>query len=513
MKRKPIKVEFLALAMLALITAGAAGLVLRPGSDPDVRHRAALGDVVWNHELHARMKGLTCQVCHHTTRPGVTNPEPCLNCHKEPPREQQGRVLTAMYKDLGAPPPSDQPPPPPPKPGKKEGPEAMVAYHGKCLGCHQAMKQGPVECRDCHAQRFSGPHGRVEWDHRLHSRQMDVECESCHHPVKVDGREEVRLVSCRECHEDAVSTGIDMSTPAIPEHKFSSHKNCGVCHTEENPASTAPDCQACHQKMKPPEGTPPPIEQAIHQKCFDCHNEKIDGSTPRTSGASSCSDCHRKDPSFIDSVFGPVLWTHDAHAQEYECEECHHDRAGFESEPYLSCAACHNERRSGLRIDARMPISPAADAAHEQCLGCHEEKKRGPTACDDCHSRESAISVFHTRIGTETATWDHRFHAVGLAFSCQECHHNMRTRDGLPFTVCAPGQPCPPEAGDAKQCSACHPDSGSAPGPAIMNAKMNLQDALCATCTECHKKLAGPAECQELTGPRSVPPTLEEGNE
>lgn len=506
-KKKQIKIEYLVLVVLALLMAGAAGLLVRPVRDPDISHRAALGDVVWNHELHARMKGLTCQVCHHTTRAGVTNPEPCLNCHREPPRGQQGRVMTDVYKDLVA---AENPsPPPPPKP-RFRGPGAMDAYHGKCRGCHQAMNQGPISCRDCHAHTFSGPHGRVEWDHRKHSRQMKVECAFCHHTS--EGRPESEVPGCRQCHEGAAATRADMTTTGIPSHQGLTHAKCGECHVEGSPSAHAPSCVVCHKQMKAAGGAAP-IEQAIHQKCFACHNEKVKGGTPRTTEPNYCSDCHRRDPSFINTSAGPVLWTHEAHGQEYQCRECHHDRTGQPNEPFLSCDQCHHDRPGGVQVKAEMPVSPAADAVHNQCLGCHREKKAGPVECNSCHSQNPDISVFRKETEAGTVIWDHRFHAVGLAFSCQECHHNMRSRDGILYTVCKTAD-CPTEAGGPKACTSCHPGPGAAapapapvdgltavPAPAapalIVPASAGASDAAHGTCIGCHQKLAGPVECDQ----------------
>ena len=504
MKKKRIKVEFLFLVVLALLMAGAAGLLVRPVRDPDIRHRAALGDVVWNHELHARMKGLTCQACHHTTRPGVTTPEPCSTCHQEPPREQQGRVMTELYKDLTT---TDSPPPPPPK-SRSRGPSAMDAFHGKCLGCHQAMKQGPVSCRDCHAHTFSGPHGRVEWDHRAHSRQMEVECVFCHHTSK--GKPAGEIPSCRQCHQGALAGRADMTTTGIPDHQGLTHAKCADCHVEGDPSADAPACAVCHREIASAGGAVP-LEQAIHQKCFSCHNEKTRGNTPRTRGPNYCSDCHRPDPSFISASAGPVLWTHEAHGQEYKCERCHHDRSGHADEPFVSCRQCHHDRPGGVRVKNEPPVSPAADAVHHQCLGCHQEKKAGPTRCNSCHSQNPDLSVFRRETEGGTVIWDHRFHAVGLAFACQECHHNMRSREGVLYTVCRTAD-CPAEAGDPKSCSSCHPGPGTvgpaavagstaAPAPAAqvltVPASTGASDAAHGTCIGCHQKLAGPVECDQ----------------
>ena len=84
MRSRQIRYGLLGAAVLLLVAAGAMGTMLRPPIEADTVVSARFGDVIWNHELHARMPEIaTCQVCHHTARLGDTQPKPCGHCHKE----------------------------------------------------------------------------------------------------------------------------------------------------------------------------------------------------------------------------------------------------------------------------------------------------------------------------------------------------------------------------------------------------------------------------------------------
>ena len=70
------------------------------------------------------------------------------------------------------------------------------------------------------------------------------------------------------------------------------------------------------------------------------------------------------------ATMAAVKFSHAWHAQEgqIECATCHH--AGSDMK---SCGSCHK----GAAFKT---------AHHKLCLGCHKEKKEGPTACAKCHA-------------------------------------------------------------------------------------------------------------------------------
>ena len=85
----------------------------------------------------------------------------------------------------------------------------------------------------------------------------------------------------------------------------------------------------------------------------------------------------------------PVVFRHDEHnelAEIEECSVCHHvyDEDGRlvedESSEDQRCSDCHELEDSGKQ--------PALmKAFHNNCKGCHQEKKNGPVMCGQCHVR------------------------------------------------------------------------------------------------------------------------------
>jgi hypothetical protein len=91
-----------------------------------------LGTVTFNHSLHATVRGIECQSCHHTIKAGETI-KPCTDCHKETSSKVEGfSVMAPKNKD---------------------------AFHNKCKGCHnytmKELKQsaGPTKCKLCHVKQ------------------------------------------------------------------------------------------------------------------------------------------------------------------------------------------------------------------------------------------------------------------------------------------------------------------------------------------------------------------------
>lgn len=60
---------------------------------------------------------------------------------------------------------------------------------------------------------------------------------------------------------------------------------------------------------------------------------------------------------------GPVTFNHKAHQAKTECKTCHGEGA---------------------------PAKIALDmsSAHKLCKGCHADKGKGPTKCNDCHQKK-----------------------------------------------------------------------------------------------------------------------------
>jgi hypothetical protein len=480
LKAKQIKVEVLLGAIVVLVVAGAGGMLVRPAQIPDQVLRARTGDVIWNHDLHARMPEIgNCTVCHHTERIGTTSPKPCEDCHTLW-TNAEAVVLPDLFMEVEEPVYSGE-----------QGPPAMTVFHGKCIGCHKAMTEGPVGCRDCHAQTFSGSQGIVEWDHRAHARQMDVDCVRCHHK-DTEATWDGEYRGCRNCHKPASVLGLPRPTNRA-EHQEAKHGECFKCHTQFNPENDLRSCIDCHKDMTVvEEGKAPSIEEAIHKRCMECHNRAYRDLTPFM--PIICRDCHKPDPSLITAPgLGPVLFSHKRHAdyETWECDECHH--TDVPGEPQTACYRCH-----GADLFADIPSLP--EAMHKRCLGCHEEKGVGLVDWNSFRSPEADLSLFQFESGETSFWWDHRFHAVSLALSCRDCHHNYIRKDGEYVTAARTKATWPQEAGNIQTCRNCHGPEGPVPGSAAEGTEAkNLEGAFKKICIECHKRFeAGPVEWEDF---------------
>jgi hypothetical protein len=80
------------------------------------------GNVLFDHQEHASEIGwgISCGDCHHTLEEGeYDTAESCTECHD-------------------------------PSEGDEDVPKRSDALHDQCIGCHQQIEAGPVECLACH---------------------------------------------------------------------------------------------------------------------------------------------------------------------------------------------------------------------------------------------------------------------------------------------------------------------------------------------------------------------------
>lgn len=112
--------------ILGLVLLAAAALcytVLKPEvPEEPVRmlFKGSAGDVLFTHQIHTEDYDLDCASCHHNLDDGDEEYN-CSECHE---------------------------------PGASEDDDLMGrtdAMHAQCIGCHEEMGAGPVECATCHA--------------------------------------------------------------------------------------------------------------------------------------------------------------------------------------------------------------------------------------------------------------------------------------------------------------------------------------------------------------------------
>jgi len=100
-----------------------------------------------------------CSECHHArpADPAASETVRCVACHEEP-----------FKKDL------------PDRLGLK------AAYHGKCAGCHEKEKKGPVSCTGCHLPRVPEHKDQISLPDSPDPIEVTRECLSCHEQAGED---------------------------------------------------------------------------------------------------------------------------------------------------------------------------------------------------------------------------------------------------------------------------------------------------------------------------------------
>lgn len=238
--------------MLLILAVG--GYLLPEKSDPlpnKILMNSAAGRVVFNHEAHAAREDANCIVCHHDAQKADQAGEPCKTCH---------------------------------------GLEFDASFRG------HSYTMDPSTCASCHHTTMS----TKNWGHSLHSRQMNLECTSCHHGPQI----ETTPQNCAKCHDPKQDMGPILSL------KNAVHTRCSSCHEEAlgNDMST---CVLCHNLT-------PSRDQAKN------------GRLP-ADALVACSSCHDAEPSrLVPSSMS---------AYHGLCIGCHEKQGG----PVDNCAQCHTK--------------------------------------------------------------------------------------------------------------------------------------------------------------------------
>ncbi len=486
MKGRIVDIKKLLGIALLLVLLGGVAMMVPPEREPDNVLENRFGDVSWNHELHARMKEISnCNVCHHTEKQGAMDLKPCSECHT-PLTNVESLITPELFAEVT-----------PVIYEGENGPPPMTALHASCMGCHKAMNQGPVICRDCHQQTFTGPHGMVVWDHTLHSRKLEMDkdqefdddCVTCHHK-DFEAKTEADYRACGTCHKPVIAKGLEIAT-GFKDHADYKHGQCVECHVEFNPEEDNVGCTECHKGMEVDfDVTNPSLEQAVHQRCATCHNSEESKLNLASPGI--CTDCHKPDPSRIQIPnFGTVAWDHRRHGEfgTVECQTCHHTEAP--GAPMVACSSCH-----GKDPDVELDLKASLD---QTCLECHTKEKVGLTSLASMLVNDVTGGYYKYEGPDGAFWWDHKFHAVDTSLSCRNCHHNTLIKDGLYVTAEKGGKAWTGTAGHIQNCSKCHGPEGPVAGSVAQGTDAKSRDEIYQTiCTNCHQKLEiGPQAWEE----------------
>jgi len=79
--------------------------------------------------------------------------------------------------------------------------------------------------------------------------------------------------------------------------------------------------------------------------------------------------------------YAPMTFNHSTHAA-LKCEQCHHKMAESKD---MKCTTCHADTADKKAPTAYYPAFHSK--ADNACLGCHKTMKKGPSKCNDCHTK------------------------------------------------------------------------------------------------------------------------------
>jgi hypothetical protein len=116
------------------------------------------------------------------------------------------------------------------------------------------------------AQRSAPMMGELIFDHEMHTDELELECDECHHEtnaVPLDSPHEEYFhdlwIDCGACHHEAGSSDPepqscydchDVKLRDIADERRSPkvilHKNCWTCHEVETGVEASESCELCH---------------------------------------------------------------------------------------------------------------------------------------------------------------------------------------------------------------------------------------------------------------------------
>jgi len=88
-----------------------------------------------------------------------------------------------------------------------------------------------------------------------------------------------------------------------------------------------------------------------------------------------------------------VSFSHEKHSMTLvkTCDTCHHTQKGLTAEKakdtkVVKCSTCHLDPKG--TVPSMREMSLTKNPLHMECITCHKEQKKGPTACTGCHVKK-----------------------------------------------------------------------------------------------------------------------------
>jgi len=282
-------------------------------------------------------------------------------------------------------------------PKHPERPGLKAAYHQQCMGCHEQMNKGPVDCKGCHAANVPDHKNLIKLPEKPDPMQVTRECLRCHENAGKDMLQSAHWLWRGPSpytigHQKEVLSG--KGTNVINNFCIALVPNwprCTSCHAGygwkdadfDFKDMTRMDCLVCHdttgkyQKAPPAAGMPDPKVDLVQVA------QHVGSSSRKT-----CGDCH-----FQGGGGDAVKHADMSSVLYYPSRNCDIHMGGYD----FSCAECHKTRNH--KIFGRSTSAPVAEGSRS-CEDCHTAKphygqklldhhlnKHTETlACNTCHS-------------------------------------------------------------------------------------------------------------------------------
>ncbi|MCA9623467.1 MAG: cytochrome c3 family protein, partial [Myxococcales bacterium] len=325
----------------------------------------------------------------------------------------------------------------------------------------------------------------IRFNHKLHMKQFEQTCKSCHEGAYGSVKASDRLMpeaeeTCDNCHD------VDHSDLEAVEAGEEKNGQCGFCHIGADAGKDGAvakmvipdpnlrmnhkahvdrniDCAQCH-------GMVGELEAATREQlprmagCFSCHAQS---GAAQGEAKGACNVCHTTEPSgvltteFSTGLLQPPQWLHAAaHTPDWIarhkgvaggnsdlCSNCH--RSEF-------CTDCHDGRVRPRNIHPGDFLSMHAQAARQdnpRCVSCHQLT----SFCADCHRR---VGVARDAPSGSRLS-GRRFHPPASVWTNgprSAMHHGWEAQRNINACV-----GCHAE----RDCATCHADKGVRGGAGI----------------------------------------------
>ena len=258
--------------------------------------------IIFSHDLHVIENEMSCSDCHSgimktgLNARSMPDHDVCSDCHETDDEENCGMCHENPEEPMGM----------PPIPGRYEGFAHSFHNELKCNNCHgliindewamkiphmgdcqmcHAFKDGPLECKTCHAGEKPLPvdHRLASWrmDHGLDASAGISNCGQCH-----------TQETCDDCHQGTNLAGKPHPAGWLFNHFAEADfgGDCMVCHESRE------ECTACHRAWLPipheigpafandEGGDHTKLAESFIETCVSCHD--IGGDDP------TCAQCH-----------------------------------------------------------------------------------------------------------------------------------------------------------------------------------------------------------------------------